>query len=118
MQAFVRWLQTYREHVTLRVDIKDGGASPEEAHHLSGNVAEWVGDYYAPDRYAKAGAERDPQGPSRGRQRVLRGGSWVVPSPVGLTGAARGPQDPLLRRLWNGFRCALSAGEQPSDRLR
>ncbi|MBL4846400.1 MAG: SUMF1/EgtB/PvdO family nonheme iron enzyme, partial [Planctomycetes bacterium] len=116
VQAFVQWLQQNREHLTLRVDIKDGGAAPEGALHMSGNVAEWVADRYAVDYY-KGGAATNPKGPKQGSERVLRGGSWLVPTPVGLTGASRGPQSPLVRRPWNGFRCALDAGKQPSDRL-
>ncbi len=118
VQDFVKWLQNNRDHITLRADAKESGASPEGALHLVGNVGEWVADRYAVDHYKHAGDETNPKGPRQGLERVLRGGSWLAPSPVGLTGASRGPQSPLVRRPWNGFRCALDAGRQPSDRLR
>ena len=49
---------------------------------MLGNVWEWTGDWYADDYYGR-GENKDPQGPSSGTQRVLRGGSWYsLPSDV------------------------------------
>lgn len=47
-----------------------------------GNLWQWTSDWYAEDTYAKlaraaAGGEVvDPQGPTQGERRVVRGGSW------------------------------------------
>ena len=41
---------------------------------MSGNVWEWCSDRYGD---YSAGAQTNPQGPSAGSNRVLRGGSWL-----------------------------------------
>ena len=55
------------------------GTFPPNAYGLydiSGNVWEWVSDWYGPDYYEMSEA-RDPQGPPNGTMRLVRGGSWV-----------------------------------------
>jgi formylglycine-generating enzyme required for sulfatase activity len=42
-------------------------------YDLSGNVSEWCSDFY--DRYPQS-SQTNPQGPSTGTYRVIRGGSW------------------------------------------
>jgi formylglycine-generating enzyme required for sulfatase activity len=42
---------------------------------MNGCVWEWVRDWYDRDYYRTA-ADRDPEGPAQGEERVLRGGSW------------------------------------------
>ncbi|RDE52181.1 MAG: TIR domain-containing protein [Candidatus Accumulibacter meliphilus] len=47
--------------------------NPWGLHDTSGNVYEWVNDWYAP---YSTDAVTDPLGPSEGVSRALRGGSW------------------------------------------
>jgi formylglycine-generating enzyme required for sulfatase activity len=43
---------------------------------VNGGVWEWTSDWYDRDYYREA-PDRDPQGPAKGEQKVLRGGSWA-----------------------------------------
>jgi formylglycine-generating enzyme len=45
-------------------------------YDISGNVWEWVSDWYAEDYYDNSNSH-DPGGPKMGTMRIVRGGSWV-----------------------------------------
>jgi formylglycine-generating enzyme required for sulfatase activity len=66
---------------------------------MSGNTQEWVNDWYSKDYYQQS-PELDPQGPSTGFKKVMRG--WD------LTTYRKGEdmvQDEYYSSI--GFRCAL-----------
>lgn len=82
------------------------GASIYNVLDMSGNVFEWVQDWY--DKYYYRNASTiDPAGPSQGKKKVLKGGSFVHPS-FALRCAVRGRYVPLERRANHSFRCAWS----------
>ena len=84
----------------------DAGKSYYGLHHMAGNVAEWVNDWFGFDYYAYM-PERNPQGPSTGRYKSLRGGSWKSIR-IMLRTATRSGSPPTQRSATVGFRCAKS----------
>ena len=77
-------------------------------YDMSGNVWEWVADWYGPDYYSGSDL-RDPRGPISGNMRILRGGSWVNDD-VGMLRCAyrhRVPPDTYAYSI--GFRIVCAA---------
>ncbi|WP_130472335.1 formylglycine-generating enzyme family protein [Candidatus Magnetaquicoccus inordinatus] len=71
------------DEVAWHSDNSDGSTHPVGQkspnalglHDMSGNVWEWVADWYDPAYYAESTRD-NPQGPVNGIHRVKRGGSW------------------------------------------
>jgi formylglycine-generating enzyme required for sulfatase activity len=83
------------------------GASPYGAMDVSGNVCEWVNDWYQDDYYSTS-PYSNPSGPASGTYKVLRGGGWHgVRDYVRV--ASRSADYPYYRYAEYGFRCADSA---------
>ena len=83
-----------------------GGRAPNALglHDMSGNVWEWMNDWYKSNYYLSS-PSTNPPGPASGTFRVLRGGSWPV-GPDGLRSSdrdLRAPDDPGVS---GGFRVA------------
>ena len=79
--------------------------SPYGAVDMSGNVWQWVQDWYGKGYYQNAPA-RNPKGPATGTLRVVRGGSWDDYYPTRFRAADRDWYRPVDRRFLLGFRCA------------
>ena len=45
-------------------------------YDMTGNVKEWCNDWYSHNYYSNTLSSTNPQGPSSGTNRILRGGSW------------------------------------------
>ena len=83
------------------------GVSPFGLMDMSGNVEEWVQDWYGADYYKKSKETHNPVGPANGSQKVIKGGSyatnkWHIRIATRLVGR---PKD---RSAQLGFRCARS----------
>jgi iron(II)-dependent oxidoreductase len=92
--------------ILAAVDSHAAGRSPYGIHHMAGNVAEWVHDWFGLDYYAYMPG-KNPAGPAGGRYRSVRGGSWKSKM-IMLRTATRSGFAPDQRSATIGFRCAQS----------
>lgn len=90
---------------TEPVGSKPSGASPYGVLDMSGNVWEWVSDYYDPDYYEQPNNTEDPRGPSAGSGKVFRGGGWQQFDEVYFRASDRADNESTHRTVELGFRC-------------
>jgi formylglycine-generating enzyme required for sulfatase activity len=90
---------------TSEVGVYKDGVSPYGASDMTGNVWEWVSDWYA-DNYYSISPGNNPSGPISGQSRVLRGGSWPR---FDVTTYHRSNFAPTYNTFDIGFRCARAA---------
>jgi len=95
----------YEGRGTLPVDSFSDGASPYGVQDMAGNVWEWVQDWYG-ENYYESSPRSNPQGPSSGEYRVLRGGSCFFKEPFFFRASYRDGSNPGRRYFGSGFRCA------------
>ena len=79
-------------------------ANPWGFHDMSGNLAEWVSDWYTAAYYGTVST--DPTGPATGTQRVYKGGGWGHNSDR-LRSASKWAVEPTSSDNRIGFRLAL-----------
>lgn len=92
---------------TITVGSYPNGASPYGVLDMSGNVWEWVNDWYDEDYYSSS-PYSNPTGPDTGSNgKVLRGGYWgSLPHNIQVVDRDFGSLDMATSNV--GFRCASS----------
>ncbi len=101
------WDDGHRD--TAPVGSYPDGRSAIGAYDMSGNVMEWVNDWYD-SRYYEGSTDTNPMGPTEGEIKVFRGGSWLTDEDQ-LHVSARGSFEPAVVQANLGFRCAASASQ-------
>jgi eukaryotic-like serine/threonine-protein kinase len=111
----VAWGRAHRETLSPMHPQDDGfattapvgsfprGRSMFGLDDVIGNVMEWVSDWDGP---YTADPKTDPQGPSTGVEKVIRGGAWNAGNMVWVRPSFRFHFPPAARTHGIGFRCA------------
>jgi formylglycine-generating enzyme required for sulfatase activity len=107
-----RWFSLKEKGDTTPVGSFDAGKSPYGLHDMSGNVYEWVADWYLP--YP---GNQFPNQHYGNKNKIVRGGSWYdcLSYGCGLSAPTynRSRFNPDIRNKGFGFRCAAPAGVTP-----
>ncbi len=109
----IAWYAVNSDGTTHRVGQKTPNAWG--LYDMSGNVWEWVSDWYDFDYY-EISTSTDPQGPASGDYRVLRGGGWESSygGPEYCRSSFRFNFTPPSDYSFLGFRLALSQQIPPA----
>jgi eukaryotic-like serine/threonine-protein kinase len=99
-------LQLHRGDSTASVGSYPDGASWTGALDMAGNVWEWVADWYDADYYDNSPRE-NPDGPSSGDRRLLRGGGLSSGTDRNIRSAKRYFVTGVPRGSIIGFRCSV-----------
>jgi formylglycine-generating enzyme required for sulfatase activity len=72
-------IANYNDYQPVSADISHFEPNNKGLYNMSGNVAEWVNDYYD-IRPHRGEPIMDPRGPQTGNRHVIRGASWALGS--------------------------------------
>ena len=91
-------------------EIGSRAANKFNLYDMHGNVGEWTMNWYSPNAITELYAKGNLQGPKKGKQRVVRGGSWDE-NKLNLRSSFRNVKPPASgKSIYGsiGFRCAVS----------
>ncbi len=103
-------LDNYDDHYVRTAPVGTFVPNAWGLYDMIGNVSEWVADWYANDYYVES-PRKNPQGPSIGHFKVLRGGAWSS-SPSYLGTGVRIYNAPTTANAAHGVRCAKDVEQQ------
>jgi len=69
-------LPTYNDNFIASAPVGSFSSNEKGLYDLSGNVAEWLHDYYQIQTDLSLNTNKDPMGPESGNYHVIRGASW------------------------------------------
>ena len=95
----------YQKYQTAPVGSYSSYGSPSGCQDMAGNAWEWCKDWYG-SAYYTTSPPSDPQGPTSGSSRVLRGGGWGSPGNLVTRCAYRSVSNPSDCLNLGGFRLA------------
>ncbi|MCK4907266.1 MAG: SUMF1/EgtB/PvdO family nonheme iron enzyme [Spirochaetes bacterium] len=103
--------ETYNDKYMYSCPVKKfvQGKGPYGCFNMLGNVWEWLSDWHTGYDYYKTMPLKNPTGPSAGKKKLLRGGSWFK-DPSYYESHFRYAENPGARKYDDfGFRCAVDA---------
>ncbi len=92
---------------TAPVGSRRSGSTRAGVADLTGNVSEWVADWYSATAYAEWHDTSDPAGPPSGELRIRRGADFKSGAIASLRVRNRVAADPKVALPTAGFRCVL-----------
>jgi formylglycine-generating enzyme required for sulfatase activity len=98
-------LEGYKDEYVVVAPAGKFRPTPLGLHDMSGNVSEWVNDYYL--SYVDPATVTDPLGPEQAGRHVIRGANWKTASVAELRLAWRDSADAASQTI--GFRMARYA---------
>ena len=96
---------------TAPVGSRPEGSTAAGVADMTGNVSEWVADWYSETAYGEWHDTVDPTGPPSGASRVRRGADFESGAVASLRVRNRVASDPEVVASTAGFRCVLDVGE-------
>ncbi len=103
----------YNDGYWLTAPVAQFGSNRYGLYDMTGNVWEWCSDWYGEDFYSSS-PSHNPTGPSSGKKRVIRGGSWSY-YPAYCRVANRDDLNPANSYINVGFRLASSSNGSSSQ---
>ena len=105
-------LPNYNDQYPVSAVVGSFKANSKGLYEMSGNVAEWVNDYFD-IRPRRGEPQLDPRGPQQGNKHVIRGASWALASRTELRLSYRDSGND--GRIDLGFRIARYVDKPGSD---